>query len=78
MSSASRNLFSTDDRAVEGEIPAGALEEMIEEWRGNRIENYRRMPQDIREHAGIEETVTAGGYGYRQILELVQNGADGP
>lgn len=76
MSSASRNLFSTDDRAVEGEIPAGALEEMIEEWRGNRIENYRRMPQDIREHAGIEETVTAGGYGYRQILELVQNGAD--
>lgn len=30
----------------------------------------------IREHHGIEQTVMAGGYGYRQILELVQNGAD--
>jgi HSP90 family molecular chaperone len=30
----------------------------------------------LKEHFGIEETVLAGGYGYRQILELVQNGAD--
>ena len=28
------------------------------------------------EHHGIEQTVMAGGYGYRQVLELVQNGAD--
>lgn len=30
----------------------------------------------LKEHFGVEETVLAGGYGYRQILELVQNGAD--
>lgn len=37
---------------------------------------YRNRPRLIAEHHGIEETVLAGGYGYRQILELVQNGAD--
>lgn len=48
----------------------------IENKRQNRLDAYRSEPADIREHAGIEETVLAGGYGYRQILELVQNGAD--
>lgn len=52
------------------------LEPFIEQWRENRLENYRRMPADIRAHVGIETTALAGGYGYRQILELVQNGAD--
>lgn len=37
---------------------------------------YAQLPSLIREHHGIEQTVLAGGYGYRQILELVQNGAD--
>ena len=37
---------------------------------------YIASPGDIREHYGIEQTVLAGGYGYRQLLELVQNGAD--
>ena len=37
---------------------------------------YRRLPSLLKEHHGIEQTVLAGGYGYRQILELVQNGAD--
>jgi superfamily II DNA or RNA helicase len=41
-----------------------------------RLSAYRECPQDLREHHGIEQTVLAGGYGYRQILELVQNGAD--
>ena len=44
------------------------------EWR--RIRAYNECPADISEHFGIEQTVLAGGYGYRQILELVQNGAD--
>src|SRR5688572_30496868 len=30
----------------------------------------------LKEHYGIEQSVLAGGYGYRQILELIQNGAD--
>ncbi|GIW43875.1 MAG: hypothetical protein KatS3mg077_1157 [Candidatus Binatia bacterium] len=37
---------------------------------------YRAHPALIREHYGIEQTVLAGGYGYRQVFELVQNGAD--
>jgi superfamily II DNA or RNA helicase len=37
---------------------------------------YQALPALLREHSGIEQTVLAGGYGYRQILELVQNGAD--
>lgn len=37
---------------------------------------YEKRPRLIKEHYGIEQTVLAGGYGYRQILELVQNGAD--
>lgn len=49
---------------------------LIEQKRRNRLDAYRNEPRDIREHAGIEETVLAGGYGYRQVLELVQNGAD--
>ncbi|MFI5459632.1 MAG: hypothetical protein ACHRXM_29765 [Isosphaerales bacterium] len=41
-----------------------------------RIRAYSECPADISEHFGIEQTVLAGGYEYRQILELVQNGAD--
>ncbi|MEI8093071.1 MAG: DEAD/DEAH box helicase family protein [Spirochaetales bacterium] len=37
---------------------------------------YEASPSRIREDFGREETVLAGGYGYRQVLELVQNGAD--
>lgn len=41
---------------------------------------YHRLPSDLREHYGehygIEQTVLAGGYGYRQVMELIQNGAD--
>lgn len=48
-----------------------ALETFVE----RRLQTYEEDPGLIREHAGVEETVLAGGYGY-QILELVQNGAD--
>lgn len=37
---------------------------------------YDANPDLLREHFGIEQTMLAGGYGYRQVLELVQNGAD--
>jgi superfamily II DNA or RNA helicase len=52
------------------------LAKFIDAKRQNRLDAYRNEPKDIQEHAGIEETVLAGGYGYRQVLELVQNGAD--
>src|SRR5665213_2271514 len=50
--------------------------ELIEQRRAERLAAYAASPSDIREHYGIEQTVLAGGYGYRQVLELVQNGAD--
>ena len=52
------------------------MKTFLEGHNQSRLSAYRKCPQDLREHHGIEETVLAGGYGYRQILELVQNGAD--
>ncbi|MCB1092380.1 MAG: ATP-dependent helicase, partial [Verrucomicrobiae bacterium] len=49
---------------------------LIDKLREGRLSAYRSAPGDIREHFGIEETVLAGGYGYRQVMELIQNGAD--
>jgi len=37
---------------------------------------YREQPILVDEHARIELTAAQGGYGHRQIYELVQNGAD--
>ncbi len=71
-----KNWFQDGNEQRGERTDSPELEQMIETWRHDRLGNYQRMPQDIREHAGIEEAVTAGGYGYRQILELVQNGAD--
>lgn len=52
------------------------MKEFLDQLRENRLRAYAASPRDIREHYGIEQNVLAGGYGYRQILELVQNGAD--
>ncbi|MEV0699585.1 DEAD/DEAH box helicase [Saccharopolyspora sp. NPDC050389] len=40
------------------------------------LETYRIDPGLIGEHANSERRITQGGYGDRQIYELVQNGAD--
>ena len=40
------------------------------------MEAYRANPLLIREHANIERGTAEGGYGRRQLYELVQNGAD--
>jgi hypothetical protein len=48
----------------------------INQLRESRLKAYEASPGDIKEHHGIEEVVLAGGYGYRQVLELVQNGSD--
>lgn len=54
----------------------GKLRSLLERSNAARMAAYRNVPRDIMEHYGIEQTMLAGGYGYRQILELVQNGAD--
>lgn len=40
------------------------------------LKAYQVRPTLLQEHYGIEQVVLAGGYGYRQVMELVQNGAD--
>ena len=41
-----------------------------------RHDSYNADPGLLREHYNTEQIVLAGGYGFRQVLELVQNGAD--
>ncbi|MFY9640979.1 MAG: hypothetical protein WA384_15790 [Rhodomicrobium sp.] len=41
-----------------------------------RLENYKSIPYDVRDHHETELEALAGGYSYRQVLELVQNAAD--
>ncbi|MFR9724527.1 sacsin N-terminal ATP-binding-like domain-containing protein [Streptomyces sp. MS19] len=40
------------------------------------LDVYRADPGHVAEHANNERRITQGGYGERQIWELVQNGAD--
>lgn len=40
------------------------------------LRSYEANPALIEEHANIERSTTQGGYGHRQLYELVQNGAD--
>ncbi|RYD72374.1 MAG: hypothetical protein EOP84_23265, partial [Verrucomicrobiaceae bacterium] len=49
---------------------------LFDQLRTGRLEAYRHAPDDIQEHVEIEEEVLAGSYSYRQVVELVQNGAD--
>jgi superfamily II DNA or RNA helicase len=37
---------------------------------------YRESPRLVEEHANLERSAVEGGYGRRQLFELVQNGAD--
>ncbi len=52
------------------------LNSLIDEARESSLRAYQECPRWIQEHYGIEQTVVGGGYEYRQVLELVQNGAD--
>jgi hypothetical protein len=56
--------------------PFSELSRFPEDREKKLLQSYRLMPDHIAEHKGFETKVQAGGYGYRQILELVQNGAD--
>jgi hypothetical protein len=52
------------------------MKAFLEQLNKRRLGSYTEDPGLLKEHYGIEQSVLAGGYGYRQILELVQNGAD--
>src|SRR3954471_14800175 len=40
------------------------------------INAYREAPRLVEEHANLERAAVEGGYGRRQLFELIQNGAD--
>ncbi|MFC7673270.1 DEAD/DEAH box helicase [Mycolicibacterium sp. GCM10028919] len=40
------------------------------------LQSYESKPEWVEEHAHIEQAIAEGGYGHRQVYELVQNGAD--
>lgn len=48
----------------------------IEEHAAAVLKAYEADPELVEEHAGQEREARTGGYGQRQIYELVQNGAD--
>jgi superfamily II DNA or RNA helicase len=52
------------------------IRQHIEKRRTQCIGAYRADPLLVKEHASIERSTAQGGYGRRQIYELVQNGAD--
>ncbi len=58
--------------AKEGE----GVTRLVVEATNRCLEAYRANPILIQEHANIERHITEGGYGRRQIYELVQNAAD--
>jgi hypothetical protein len=50
--------------------------EFIDILRRKRLENYRNLPRDVQADSDSEKKVLNDGYDHRQVLELVQNGAD--
>lgn len=48
----------------------------IETISAETLAAYRAAPRFVEEHTNLERAATEGGYGRRQLFELVQNGAD--
>lgn len=56
--------------------PSSSIGRHVEELSGRQVAAYGANPLLVDEHANIERATAQGGYGRRQIYELVQNGAD--
>lgn len=54
----------------------GEVSRVVVEQSERCLRSYAANPVLIEEHANIERSTTQGGYGRRQLYELVQNGAD--
>src|SRR3954449_1788845 len=58
------------------EGPDSEIGRTVAEVRQQTLGAYRSAPQLVEEHANIELRAVEGGYGRRQLFELIQNGAD--
>src|SRR4051794_10001075 len=56
--------------------PDGEVGRHIAELNERCLNAYRANPALVEEHANAERIQTDGGYGRRQVWELIQNGAD--
>lgn len=56
--------------------PNSEVGRQVEQQSQRCLEAYRANPLLVKEHANIERATAQGGYGHRQIYELVQNAAD--
>lgn len=61
-------------KAWEG--PDSPLARYLVDSNHRSLQSYSSKPEWLEEHAHIEESIAEGGYGHRQVYELVQNGAD--
>lgn len=59
--------WTTPDRALVGQV---------DDFHSRCVEVYRRDPNRVEEDAGKERGIAEGGYGRKQIQELIQNSAD--
>jgi superfamily II DNA or RNA helicase len=48
----------------------------VDRYSSEALAAYREAPRWIEEHANLERAAVEGGYGRRQLFELIQNGAD--
>src|SRR3954452_15621824 len=48
----------------------------VEEVSAQTLGAYREAPKLVEEHHNLELAAVEGGYGRRQLYELIQNGAD--
>src|SRR2546423_9870286 len=68
--------FTTGAGITSTWTPNGALQDFVGRRFELRLGNYERIPDEVRDHHETEIEALAGGYSYRQVLELVQNAAD--
>lgn len=61
------SVYKTSFRALAG---------FVDEECDRRLRAYSAQPRDVAEHFETENEVLSGGYAYRQLYELIQNGAD--
>src|SRR4051794_2695653 len=53
-----------------------AVPRAIERYSEQCLKAYRANPSLVLEHANMDRAAAEGGYGRRQLFELIQNGAD--
>ena len=56
--------------------PDSEIGKAVESYSAGTLGAYREQPGLVLEAANIEQAIIEGGYGHRQLFELIQNGAD--